>query len=103
MKKLPDNIRLAFQRSSLGEIYPEIRCIALGYSDEKILTVVYYLDREVEEIDRERQGELATEMLADLPADAVREVVEQCIYTRLPIRDLDSLDGFVYARMESNE
>ncbi|WP_119692690.1 colicin [Ectopseudomonas oleovorans] len=103
MNKLPDNVRLAFQRSSLGEIYSAIRCIALGYTYEKVLTIVYYLDREVEEIDRERQAELATEMLADLPADAIKDIVEKCIHTRLPIRELDPLDGFVYARMEEEE
>lgn len=100
MSNLPDQICLAFQRSSLGEIYAEIRCIAVGYSNDKTLTIRYYLDRSPIEDDYECLGELMTEILSDLPADAVTSVIEECIFSREIQSNLDPLDGFLYARRE---
>jgi hypothetical protein len=101
--KIPEDILFAVYRSMLGEIYPAIRAIAISYNSARLLVIRYYLDRVPTDYDRDSLGCVMTEVLSDLPPDAVTDVREECMHSELPMKDLDVLDMFVYARREWEE
>lgn len=71
-----------------GMIYPSVRAIAVGY--EKELKVIYYLDRDPNEEDRENISDFTGEILADINFS---EVDEECPYSNLPFSSLNHLDS----------
>ncbi len=88
-------------RSLLGEIYPQIRAIAYGFSSDRKLTIRYYLDREPVEFDYESLGYVMTSILSNTSSnDDIKSVSEECEYSESPLGELESLDGMVYARRE---
>ena len=96
-----EDIYLALQTSLLGEIYPDIRAIVVGYNPtEKKVILRYYLDREPTEDDYESAKIVLSSAAAEFPIYAFDEEVEECIYSDLPGNELDPLDGMVYARKE---
>jgi hypothetical protein len=97
---IPDWLRVCFSRILLGEIYPEIRAIAVKYDEQdKDLLIRYYLDREPTEDDFESISIVATEIEAAF-GNSLKKCETQCIYSNKPIGRLDHLDGWVYARKE---
>lgn len=101
MNSLPDWLRLWIQDSLIGEIYPAIRAIAVRFSEERALTLRYYLDREPQEGDRESVAMVMTEILANTSSnDEIREVHEECVCSDVLLKDIDMLDGLVFARRE---
>jgi len=100
-KRLPDWLRLWFQTALLGEIYPSIRAIAVGFSDSRALTTRFYFDHEPTEEDRENMSCVLTEIFANTSSnDEISESIEEFVFARQRIGELDPLDGFVYARRE---
>jgi hypothetical protein len=98
---LPDYIRLRLQRALLGEIYAELRAIAVEFEEKKKLRLRYYLDREPTEFDRESISMLMTEMLAATSSSGeAAECIEECVRDLRPFGQLDALNGLVYARRE---
>jgi hypothetical protein len=97
---IPDKIRVCFSIALLGEIYPEIRAIAVKYDEQdKSLLIRYYLDRKPIEDDFENISILATEIEAAF-GNFLKICETECIYSDKPIGRLDYLDGWVYARKE---
>jgi len=94
---LCDYLRIAF----LGEIYPNIRAIAIRYKNKEML-IRYYLDREVTEFDEESLEVVATNFDALLPIKLNKFDIE-CYFSKELQRDFDSLDGFFYSRLEQEE
>jgi hypothetical protein len=88
-------VLISIQRALLGMVYPEIRAIAVGFTEIK-LHVVYYLDRKPNDDDYENIAEVTTEVFADINFN---EVKEECIFTLEPLQ-LNGLDCFVYMRKE---
>lgn len=86
------------QRALLGEVYPCIRGIAVGYDGYTKLKIIYYLDREPEDEDYESISDVAGEVLADIQFS---EVEEHCIYSLKPFSDLEGLESWVYIRKET--
>lgn len=100
-KRLPDWLRLWFQAALLGEIYPFIRAIAVGFSDSRALTLRAYLDREPTEEDHENMNCALTEIFANTSSnEEITSATEECEFSGRRIDELDPLDGFVYARRE---
>ncbi len=100
-RQLPDWLRLWFQAALLGEIYPAIRAIAVGFSDSRALTVRAYLDREPTDDDRENMSCVLTEVFANTSSnEEITASTEECVFSAERIGKLDPLDGFVYARRE---
>ncbi|MDR3577820.1 MAG: hypothetical protein P4L50_28490 [Anaerolineaceae bacterium] len=102
MKKIPDWLYIWTIKALLGEIYPSIRAIAVGFSTDSLLTLRYYLDREVEETDRENIDEVITNILANTSSnDDIKNVKDEIYFDLRPFKDLEPLDGFIYLRKES--
>ena len=100
-RRLPDWLRLWFQRALLGEIYPAIRAVAVGFSESRALTTRFYFDHEPTEDDRENMSCVLTEIFANTSSnDEITESIEEFVFSDLPLGKLDPLDGFVYARRE---
>ena len=88
---------LSAQRALLGEIYPDIRAIAVGFDGLNKLTIKMFLDREPDENDYEELSSISGEILGDIE---FRRVEELCEYnSEKPIKLL-GLDSFVYIRKE---
>jgi hypothetical protein len=99
-KYLPDWLISCFRVALLGEIYPQIRAIAISYSKDKELMLRYYLDRNPTEFDNESIEVVATNLDATIPAGSLTKLDVECVYSTKSLRDIDPLDGFVYSRRE---
>jgi hypothetical protein len=98
---LSDWLILWTWKALLGEIYPEIRAIALRFSKSRELTIRYYLDRNPKDDDYESISNVATNILANTSSNnEITAIKEEAIYIQGRIRDLDILDGLIYARKE---
>ncbi|MEP1921416.1 MAG: hypothetical protein ABJJ43_00185 [Ekhidna sp.] len=87
---------------TVGELYPQIRAIAVSYSVEsKIIFARFYLDRDPTEFDKESINEILS-YLAGRYGDQskVSKILDECVFSNAPIKDLDALGGFVYTRRE---
>jgi hypothetical protein len=101
MKRIPEWLELWFQSALLGEVYPEIRAIAVEFTEKRKLTVRYYLEREPTEGDWESLSMVMTSILSNTSSnEEIKEVVEECIYSDLLLGEIDTLDCLVYARRE---
>lgn len=87
---------------SLAEIYPQIRAIAVRYS--QVTGEVFircYLDREPTEFDRESIGVISGLLHTNnRPHSEVSKITEECVFSNEHMQKLDPLDGFVYRRRE---
>src|SRR4051794_19206127 len=103
-ERLPDWLRLWFQTALLGEIYPAIRAIAVGFSTSRVLTLRAYLDREPTVDDHENMSCVLTEIFARTSSnDEITAATEECVFSEQLLGKLDPLDGFVYARREYDD
>ena len=100
-RPLPDWLRIWFQCALVGEIYPAIRAIAVGFSESRALTTRFYFDREPTEDDRENMSCVLTVIFSNTSSnDEIAASIEEFVFSDLPLNNLDPLDGFVYARRE---
>ena len=97
LNKNQQSILLSAQSALLGQIYPSIRGIAIGFSGTEKLKLICYLDREPNEDDYDNLGIIGTEICADINFSKVEEI---CIYSKEPFRNLHSLNSWVYMRRE---
>lgn len=101
MNKIPQWLKLELQRVLIGEIYPSIRAIAVACKESKKLTVRYYLDREPTEGDLESLSMVLTQLEASSTSgEQFDDVIAECRFSSLLLRDVDVMDGLVYARRE---
>lgn len=61
-KQLPDWLVACFRIALLGEIYPNIRAIAVKYRGDSTLLIRYYLDRQPTDFDFERINSVAVSL-----------------------------------------
>jgi len=98
---LPEWLILWVWQSLIGEIYPEIRAIALRYDANKNLLIRYYFDREPTEDDFESIECVTTNIFAHTSSEEdIKDIKEEAIFSNKKMTDLDVLDGLVYARKE---
>lgn len=97
---LPDWLISCFRVALLGEIYSQIRAIAVRYSEDKDLLIRFYLDRHPTELDQESIEVVATNLDATAPSKLLNEIDLECLFSEEILRDVDPLDGFIYARRE---
>lgn len=98
---LPEWLVLWVWQALIGEIYPEIRAIALRYDADQNLLIRFYFDREPTEEDSECIECIITNILAHTSSnDQIRNIEEEAIFSEERMADLDVLDGLVYARRE---
>lgn len=90
-------ILLSAQGALLGQIYPSIRGIAIGFTGTEKLKLICYLDREPKEDDYDNLGIIGTEICADINFSKAEEI---CIFSKEHFRNLDSLNAWVYMRKE---
>jgi hypothetical protein len=99
--KIPQWLILWLWHALLGEIYPNIRAIAVSFSDNRELRVRYYLDRKPTRFDFESLGYVMTHVLSNASSNEdIKSVKEECEYSTLPLGELNKLDGIVFARRE---
>ena len=85
----------------LGEIYTNIRAIAVGYHDSGFVLIRYYLDRQPTDFDLESLEVVATNLDAlGGKEQAINKIDIQCVHAAGAKRDLDPISGFVYSRRE---
>lgn len=101
--KIPTEILLAIYRALLGEIYPAIRAIVISYTEDRELTIRYYLERTPTDYDYDSLGVVMTEVLSDLRPSVINKVKEECVHALSPFKDLDILDAMIYARRERGD
>jgi len=99
-KPLPDWLVLTMWRALLGEIYPSIRAIAVGFDEDSCLLIRYYLDREPIDMDEESLEVVATNVSASTGRQLVDRIDIDCQFTGAAFGALDALDGFIYCRRE---
>lgn len=100
-KSLPEWLILWIWRALLGEIYPDIRAIAVRFTKKRELTIRLYLDREPTENDYENISYITANILSNTSSnDEITAVNEEAVFTQKEIGYLDVLDGLVYARKE---
>ncbi|MDO8344803.1 MAG: hypothetical protein Q7T48_16490 [Cellvibrio sp.] len=100
-KKMPDWLILCVWRGLLGEIYSNIRAIAISLSPDHTLLIRYYLDRESTDVDMENMEVVATNISAMTGRDMINHIDIECQFSIAPIGKIDSLDGFIYCRKEA--
>ncbi|WP_221774253.1 hypothetical protein, partial [Puniceicoccus vermicola] len=101
MKSIPHWLRIWIQSALIGEIYPSIRAIAVKFTDSKEFTLRYYLEKEPTDFDRESCSMVMTEILANTSSkEEIKKVKEECFFSDKLLRDIDVLDGLVFARRE---
>lgn len=101
---LPDRLIILIWKALLGEIYPSIRAIAIGYTSDRKLTIRYYLDREPTDYDYESISNVKTKILAHtLSIDDFTSIAEEAFFSDKRFGDLDRLNQFIYARDEMVE
>jgi len=102
--KLPEWLVLWVWQSLIGEIYAEIRAIALRYDSENNLLIRYYLEREPADEDFESIECVITNILAHTSSnEQIRNVKEEIMFSTERLSELDILDGLVYARREYSD
>lgn len=102
LSRLPDWLVVCFRVALLGEIYQEIRAIAVGCDEKGMVLIRYYLEHEPTDFDRESAEVVATNVDAASSEASISKIDVECLYVSGPLRDLPSLSGFVYARREFN-
>ena len=96
--KIPDWLRICASKAIIGEIYPEIRVICLGYKNRTV-TVRVYFDREPTEYDHDAVDIICLQMETQCP-EQYDHIDVECFYSETPLGHLDKLDGTLYARRE---
>lgn len=97
---LPDWLVACFRIALLGEIYCNVRAIAVGFDDRNKVLIRYYLDREPTDFDLESIEIVAVNFDALRGGQEVKEVAVQCVYSAVRMNELDPLSGFIFARRE---
>lgn len=98
---LPVWIRLWFFHALIGQIYPSIRAIALGFNNKRELRVKMYLDREPTDYDEENLEVILTEVLANTSSnEEIPSIETEILFSDSAMYELDVMDGLVYARRE---
>ncbi|MFJ3464526.1 colicin [Achromobacter spanius] len=99
--QLPDWLVACFRIALLGEIYSNIRAIAVGYHEGGLVLIRYYLDRQPLEYDFESIEVVATNLDAMGGKEQVINKIDvQCVYADGSTGELEALSGFIYARRE---
>ncbi|WP_175234150.1 colicin [Achromobacter mucicolens] len=99
--QLPDWLIACFRIALLGEIYPNIRAIAVGYHEGGFVLIRYYLDRQPIDYDFESIEVVATNLdaLGGKKRD-INKIDVQCVYADGIQGALEALSGFIYSRRE---
>lgn len=100
IKKIPDWLIHCIRIALLGEIYPQIRAIAVRYTLDKTLLIRYYLDREPTEMDYESISVVETGVFSAAGEQNIVRSELECVYSDAILGSLDCLDGLIYARRE---
>lgn len=100
-KTLPDWLRICGSKAIIGEIYPAIRLICLGYKD-RVVTIRAYFDREPTEYDYDAIDVIGLQMETHCPEYYDRIDIE-CIFSDIPTGHLEKLDGTLYSRREYDD
>ncbi|MND72198.1 hypothetical protein D3C81_1123480 [compost metagenome] len=99
--QLPDWLVACFRIALLGEIYPNIRAIAVGYHESGFVLIRYYLDRQPIDFDFESLEVVATNLDAmGGKNQAINKIDIQCVRAEGSKQELESLSGFIYSRRE---
>ncbi len=100
-KKFPDWLAIWVQKALLGNIYPKLRAVALGYREDRTVVIRFYLESEADDLDREIIDVVCTEILSNTSSnEEVPRLDEELVYTREDLKDISPLSGFVFMRME---
>lgn len=99
--QLPDWLVACFRIALLGEIYPNIRAIAVGYHEGGFVLIRYYLDRQPLDYDFESIEVVATNLdaLGGKKRD-INKIDVQCVYADGIQGASEALSGFIYSRRE---
>ena len=101
MLNIPAWLYIWISQALVGEIYPEVRAIVVKFGNDNKLLLRCYFDREPTEDDFENFDSVLSEVYAQTSSDAeISDLQCETVYSEAPFKDLDFLDGCVYARRE---
>lgn len=97
--KLPDWLVACLRIALLGEIYPAIRAIAIGYHDSGLILIQYYLDREPTDFDlRKYRSCCYKSSCTGRKRTAYQKIDIQYLLGTGAKRDLELLSRFMYSK-----
>lgn len=96
-KKSYKHVVESAHRAIIGNVKPNVRAIAIGYSHNH-LTLKCYLDSTTTEQDRETLSDIAGEIASDFPPAQIPAITGLCEFSNEPISKLDKLHTFIYLR-----
>ena len=100
-RKIPIWLYMWISKALITEIYPEIRLIAVRFTENHELLLRYYLDREPIEYDYDSIEMVVDEITANTSSSSdITKIEIECVYSTEPQNQLDSLDECIYARRE---
>jgi len=99
VKDFSIDIRLAFQRALLGNISKNVRVICCDWADDQTwFKVIFYLDIEPNDEERELQSIIMTEFHNDL--QDFKKFDEECKFDNSPFEKLNKLRLLIFWRNE---
>ncbi|MBX2823978.1 MAG: colicin [Gammaproteobacteria bacterium] len=100
--KLPDWFRASSQVAMLGEISPHVRMVVASLSEQGASVLRFYLDREPTDDDKEQAAIVGVNLSSTVSRERLSSLREECVVGTGPLGKLDTLDGVLFVRMESN-
>lgn len=99
-KLVPDWLRIGMNISMLGMINKNIRLITVEYDEiKRFINICSYLDREINEDDKEDMEILITELWS-MMGQYFDDADFKCIYSTHTQKELNMLNGAVFRRKE---
>ncbi|WP_065219106.1 MULTISPECIES: hypothetical protein [Butyricimonas] len=86
------NIIDSARRAVKGNATPNVRAIAMSYTNNQLI-LKCYLDFLPTEQDREMLSDMSGEIISDFSSDKIPKVKEECIFSEQPLSELDCLDN----------
>jgi|GEM_PF-3375530 len=98
-ENLSVDIRLSLQRALIGNISEHVRGICCDWNDNhEWFRIIFYLDVEPNNEERELQSIVMTEFHCDLPE--FKKFYEECVFNDKPLTESDTLRLIIFWRNE---
>ncbi|WP_274628468.1 hypothetical protein [Arvimicrobium flavum] len=99
--EIPGWLRIWMQGVLLRNVYPALRAVAVGYYDDRTVTLRFYVDRSPVEFDHWVMEVICGELLSNTSTNAEMPALrDEIVFSTRDQNELEALSGFVFMRME---